>query len=85
MAFPNMMLEIIRRVTWMTERDEIYKVIKDLFSESDAPSGLDWEDIEEIIDTLRLHMYDEDRTEVRKKINETLDSAADKAYIEKEE
>ena len=85
MAFPNMMLEIIRRVTWMTERDEIYKVIKDLVSESDAPSGLDWEDIEEIIDTLRLHMYDEDRTEVRKKISEILDSAADKAYIEKEE
>ena len=85
MAFPNMMLEIIRRVTWMTERDEIYKVIKDLVSESDAPSGLDWEDIEEIIDTLRLHMYDEDRTEIQKKINEILDSAADKAYIEKEE
>ena len=84
MAFQNMMLEIIRRVTWMTERDEIYKVIKDLFSESESPSGLDWEDIEEIIDTLRLHMYDEDRTEVRKKINEILDSAADKAYNEKE-
>jgi len=64
--------------------DEIYKVIQDLIYESEIPNGLNWEDIEEIIDILRLHIYDEDRTIVRKKIVEILDSSADKAYAEKE-
>ena len=69
----------------MTEKDEIYQVIKDLVSKEKMPSGLVWTDIEEIIDALRSHMYDEDRTDVRDKIVKILDSAADKAYNEKED
>ena len=48
MAFPNMMLEIIRRVTWMTERDEIYL-------EWAVSSLLNWKQEEHRPDLIHIH------------------------------
>ena len=69
----------------MNKRDEIYAVIKNIIDESKLPEGLTWEDVETVIDILREHIYDEDRTSVRKKINEVLDAATERAYNQRRE